>query len=248
MSKQFESKFMNCRNYVIVGGSKGIGLGLVQKLATDGNQITVLSRSPDSVANLPNVTHLVFDASQDDVPVQQLPATIHGLAYCPGSLNLRAFKSLMPEIFRADFELNVIGAVRALQAIMPALKSAAQESLLPSSTLLFSTVAASQGMYAHASIAASKGAIESLTRTVAAELSPEIRVNCIAPALTQTALTEKFFADPERVAALGERYPLGRTGTVDDIANLGVFLLGTSSTWITGQVFGVDGGMSTVRK
>ena len=239
---------MKIGQYVIVGGSKGIGLGLVQRLAAEGHQVTVLSRTPGALEELSNVTYLAFDALQDEVPVSQLPPLIHGIAYCPGSLNLRAFKSLKPEIFRADFEVNVIGVVRVMQAIMPALKAAAQESSQPSSALLFSTVAAGQGMYAHASIAASKGAIESLTRTLAAELSPEIRVNCLAPALTHTSLTEKFFADPDKKAALGEKYPLARTGTVDDIANMGAFLLLPNSSWITGQVIGVDGGMSTIRK
>lgn len=239
---------MNLKQYLIVGGSKGIGLGLVQQLALAGHQVTVLSRNPGELTNIPNVTHVVFDASQDEVPVAECPSLIHGLAYCPGSLNLRSFKSLKPETFRADFEINVVGAIRVLQASLPALKSAAQESSQPSSVLFFSTVAVSQGLFAHASIAASKGALEGLTRTLAAELSPDIRVNCLAPALTQTSLTAKFFGDPEASAALGAKYPLGRTGTVADIAKIGTFLLGDESTWITGQVIGVDGGMATVRK
>lgn len=236
------------KHYLIVGGSKGIGLGLVQRLTAEGHQVTVLSRTADALANLPNVTHISFDASKDDVPVTQFAASIHGLAYCPGTLNLRAFKSLKPETFREDFEVNVIGAVRVLQATMAALKSGSEESSSPSSVLLFSTVACGQGMFAHASIAASKGAIEGLTRTLAAELSPEIRVNCLAPALTQTSLTQKFCSDSAKIAAMGEKYPLGRVGTVDDLANIGAFLLGEGSAWITGQVLGVDGGMSSVRK
>jgi 3-oxoacyl-[acyl-carrier protein] reductase len=239
---------MNEKQFLVVGGSKGIGFGLVQRLVSSGNQVTVLSRSASNLEGLPNINHVPFDASQDEIPVTQLPASIHGLAYCPGSLNLRSFKSLKPETFRADFEVNVVGAVRVLQALLGALKSGAQESMTPSSVLLFSTVAASQGMFAHASIAASKCAIEGLTRTLAAELSPEIRVNCLAPALTHTTLTEKFFSDEAKIAAMGEKYPLGRPGTVDDLASMGVFLLGESSSWITGQVIGIDGGMSTVRK
>ena len=113
---------------------------------------------------------------------------------------------------------------------------------------MFSTVAVAQGMFAHASIAASKGAIEGLVRTLAAEWSPATRVNCIAPALTDTSLTTRFFSSEEKTAALGEKYPLARTGTANDMANLGCFLLGPESGWITGQVFGVDGGMSTLRK
>jgi 3-oxoacyl-[acyl-carrier protein] reductase len=239
---------MSSLQYLIVGGSKGIGLGLVQQLTEAGHQLTVLSRTPGALPGLPNVNHVAFDAATDEVPLADLPSSIHGLAYCPGSLNLRAFRSLKPDVFRADFEINVVGAIRVVQAVLPALKLAAQEATSPSSVLLFSTVAVGQGMFAHASIAASKGAIEGLTRSLAAELSPEIRVNCLAPALTQTSLTEKFFSDSAKIAALGEKYPLGRSGQVTDLAKIGAFLLGPDSSWITGQVMGVDGGMSTVRK
>ena len=163
-------------------------------------------------------------------------------SYCPGSINLRSFRSLKPEVFREDFELNVMGAIKVLHASLAGLKKHGS-----SSVLLFSTVAVKQGMNAHASIAASKGAIEGLTRTLAAEFAAHSRVNCLAPALTDTPLTEKFFADPEKAKSLGEKYPLGRTGTVDDLATAGAFLLGGESSWITGQVWGVDGGMSNVR-
>ena len=113
---------------------------------------------------------------------------------------------------------------------------------------MFSTVAVGQGMPAHASIAASKGAIEALTRTLAAEFSPDVRVNCIAPALTNTPLTARFFSDEARAAALGEKYPLARTGTVDDIAAAACFLLSPDSSWMTGQILAIDGGLSSVRK
>jgi 3-oxoacyl-[acyl-carrier protein] reductase len=239
---------MTGKTYLIVGGSKGIGLGLVRRLAAGVNRVVVLSRSAGELVGHPDVTHVGFDAINDEVPTEQLPDSIHGLAYCPGSLNLRGFKGLKPETFREDFEVNVVGAIRVLQACLTALKSGAQESSSTSSVLLFSTVACGQGMFAHASIAASKGAVEGLTRTLAAELSPQIRVNCLAPALTHTSMTEKFFSDPEKIAAMGEKYPLGRPGTVEDLASTGCFLLGPESSWITGQVIGVDGGMSTIRK
>lgn len=234
---------MDAGNFVIVGGSKGIGLGLVRRLAEEGHKVTVLSRSAEELAGLSSVTHLPFDVTKDEITDAMLPSTIHGLAYCPGSLNLRGFRSLKPETFREDFEVNVIGAVKVIQASLTALKAAK-----PSSVLLFSTVAVGQGMFAHASIAAAKGAIEGLTRTLAAELAPDVRVNCLAPALTNTSLTQKFFIDQEKAKVMGEKYPLARTGTVEDLAALGHFLLTGASSWITGQVIGVDGGMSTVRK
>ena len=229
-------------HFVVIGGSKGIGLGITKLLSGRGHRITVLSRTGDSLAGIDGVTHQVFDAMTDEVDKAWLPDSIAGVAYCPGSINLRSFRSLKPEVFREDFELNVMGAIKVLHASLGGLKKHGS-----SSVLLFSTVAVKQGMHAHASIAASKGAIEGLTRTLAAEFAAHSRVNCLAPALTDTPLTEKFFADPEKAKSLGEKYPLGRTGTVDDLATAGAFLLGGESSWITGQVWGVDGGMSNVR-
>lgn len=232
---------MSQEHYVIVGGSKGIGLGIVRMLAKEGSVTTVLSRTSDNLHSLEGVQHIPFDVTADG-PIPSLPSRIDGLVYCPGTLNLRSFRSLSPEVFRQDFETNVIGAVKVIQSALSALKVAGRSSIV-----LFSTVAVGQGMFAHASIAASKGAIEGLTRTLAAELSPEIRVNCLAPALTNTSLTQKFFADPSKASAMGEKYPLGRTGTVDDLAAMACFLLSSESSWITGQVIGVDGGMSSIR-
>ena len=225
---------MSAKEFVIVGGSKGMGSAIVKKLAAEGHRVLVLSRTAGAIAGLENVTHIPFDATKDEVPT--LPAVIHGLAYCPSSLNLRPIRSLKPDVFRQDFELHVVGAVRVIQAALPSFSDG-------SSILLFSTVAVAQGMNAHASIAAAKGAIEGLARTLAAELAPKIRVNCIAPAMTDTSLTERFFTDPEKAKTFGEKYPLARTGTTDDIANIGHFLLTPASSWITGQVIGMDGGL-----
>ena len=234
---------MSSKNFVVVGGSKGIGLGITKELSSRGHEVIVLSRTGDAVAGLRGVSHRVFDVTTDELDKGQLPESIDGLVYCPGSINLRSFRALKPEVFREDFELNVVGAIRVLQAALPGLKKNGA-----SSVLLFSTVAVAQGMHAHASIATSKGAIEGLTRSLAAELAPYTRVNCLAPALTETPMTEKFFADSEKAKSLGEKYPLGRTGTVEDLSAAGVFLLDGESTWITGQVWGVDGGMSSLRK
>lgn len=234
---------MSKKSFVVVGGSKGIGLGITKELSSRGHDVLVLSRTSEGLAELSGVRHQGFDVTTDDVDKSWLPESIDGVAYCPGSINLRSFRSLKPELFREDFELNVVGAVKVLQAALAGLKKNGD-----SSVLLFSTVAVAQGMHAHASIAASKGAIEGLTRTLAAEFSPHTRVNCLAPALTDTPLTEKFFADPEKAKSLGEKYPLGRTGTIDDLAASAVFLIDGQSKWITGQVWGVDGGMSCVRK
>lgn len=235
------------QSFVVIGGSKGIGLEIVRQLCQAGNTVTVLSRTSDELDtgdfSPGEVTHSCCDVTQDEISPEQLPGEIHGLVYCPGSINLRSFSSLKPEVFRSDFELNVVGAIKSIQAAAKGLKAADASSIV-----LFSTVAVGQGMFAHASIAASKGAIEGLTRTLAAEMSPAIRVNCIAPALTETSLTQKFFSTPEKAEALAKNYPLARTGTPQDLAATACFLLGDQSSWITGQVIGVDGGMSTIKK
>ena len=228
------------KHFVIVGGSKGIGLGIVKRLLEEGNRVSVFSRTP---GDLVGAEHNAWNATTEEFPSDQLPDQIAGLVYCPGSLNLRSFKSLKPEVFREDFEVNVVGAVKSIQACLKGLKAAGDASVV-----LFSTVAVGRGMFAHASIAASKGAIEGITRTLAAELAPTTRVNCIAPALTDTPLTSKFFSSEEKAAAMAEKYPLGRAGSVDDVAAMALFLLGQESSWMTGQILGVDGGMSTLQK
>ncbi len=233
---------MQGQEFVVAGGSKGIGLELVKQLVAAGARVTVLSRTAEELQGMQNVAHLAWDATADELAASQLPDEIHGVVYCPGSLNLRSVKQLKLDMFRDDFELNVIGAIRVIQAALGGLKKGR------GSIVLFSTVAVGQGMHAHASIATAKGAIEGLMRSLAAELAPAVRANCIAPALTETALTQRLFKDPERAEKLGEMYPLARTGKPQDIAAMAKMLLSEEGSWITGQVIGVDGGMSSVRK
>lgn len=228
---------------MVVGGSRGIGSGMVQRLAAEGNQVHVYSRTAGNLATFENVNHTVLDVVADEVTAEMFPPQIDGVAYCPGSFNAKSIRSVSLEAMRTDFEINVIGAVKVIQATLAGLKKSTSES---ASIVMFSTVAVAQGMNAHASIAASKGALEGLTRTLAAELSPKVRVNCIAPALTETSLMEKFFTEKSKVEAMAARYPLKRTGTVEDLSAAACFLLGDDSRWITGQVIGVDGGMSAV--
>ncbi len=232
-------------NFVIAGGSKGIGLELVRLLEPTAARVDVYSRSADELSVSQTVHHHDCDFTQDQIQLDELPETINGIAYCPGSINLRSFRSLKPDDFRNDLEINLIGAVKFLQACMTGLKKGAGDA--PTSVVLFSTVAVGQGLPMHASIAAAKGAVEGLTRSLAAEWAPKIRVNCLAPALTETPLASRFFATPESREAMAAKYPLGRTGLPQDLASIAKFLLSSESSWITGQVIGVDGGMSSVR-
>ena len=146
-------------HYLVVGGSHGIGLEITRKLIQQGHRVTVFSRNADGLADLSGVEHHVLDLSKDEISPELIPADLHGLVYCPGSINLRAFSSLSPSAFRDDLEINLIGAVKSIQAGLKALKKTPGSSIV-----LFSTVAVGQGMPFHSSVAASKGAVEGLTR------------------------------------------------------------------------------------
>lgn len=232
-------------NFVIAGGSKGIGLELVKQLEPIADRIDVYSRSVDELQVNATVVHHVCDFTEEGIELNDLPDVINGVAYCPGSINLRSFRGLKVPDFRADYEVNLIGAVKFLQACFAGLKKGSVEA--SASAVLFSTIAATQGLPMHASIAAAKGAVEGLTRSIAAEWAPKIRVNCLAPALTNTPLASKFFATEESRNAMAAKYPMGRTGEPNDLAAAAKFLLSPDSNWITGQVLNVDGGMSTLR-
>ncbi len=233
---------MEQKNFVIVGGSHGIGLGVVKRLTERGSQVTVLSRTQGELSALPHVQHIPFDVLTDELTQDCLPPIVHGMVYCPGSINLMSPRSLSSEAMLADFQLNVIGAIRCLQVALDAMRAADNSALV-----MFSSVAVAQGLKMHASVAASKGAIEGLTRSLAADLAPRIRVNCIAPALTDTPLAQRFLANDQKRAAMADIYPLKRYGTIDDIAGLTEFLLSDAASWITGQIIGADGGLSSVR-
>ncbi len=233
------------KTYLIAGGSKGIGLALTKQLLESGASVHVFSRTTGDLLESERLTHHVCDFSSEDFASAQIPDVIHGVAYCPGTINLRSFRGLKLDDFRNDFEVNAMGAVKFLKGCLSGLKKGADEQ--PTSVVLFSTVAVGTGMPMHASIAVAKGAIEGLTRSLAAELAPNIRVNCLAPALTDTPLAANFFATDEKRAAMDAKYPLGRSGTADDLASMATMLLSPNSGWVTGQVIGVDGGMSAIR-
>ena len=230
---------MASKNYLIIGGSSGIGMELVNKLLTAGHNVFSASRRPFGSLG---AIHFVFDATKDELPVSSLPLQLDGLAYCPGSITLKPFQRVTDQEFLDDFQLNLLGAVRCIRASLPLLKNVEQ-----SSVVLFSTVAVHQGMTYHASIAAAKGAVEGLSKALAAEFAPKIRVNVIAPSLTATPLTAKIVSSEEKLKASSARHPLKRIGTANDIASMAAFLLSEEASWVSGQVLSVDGGLSTVR-
>ena len=228
------------KNYLIIGASSGIGKALSLELAQNGNHVigTYNSNKADDSTNL-KLHHLNVTS---DFELDFIPEQIDGLVYCPGSINLKPFKRIPPESFQEDFNLQVLGAIKVIQKALPAL----QKSDAPS-IVLFSTVAVQSGFNFHAQVSVSKGAIEGLTKSLAAEFAPKIRVNAIAPSLTDTPLASKLLSTNEKREANANRHPLKRIGTVDDIAQSAAFLLSEKSSWITGQILHVDGGMSTLK-
>ena len=225
------------KNILLIGGSSGIGLATA-KLLTESHEVYIASRSSDSLTGL-DIHHLPFDVTTDDLSTLDLPAELSGLVYCPGSINLRPFKGLKLEAFEADFQINVMGFVKSLQAVLPNLTT-------NSSVVLYSTVAVKVGMPFHASVAASKGALEGLGKSLAAELAPKTRVNVIAPSITNTPLADRFLNNEAKMEKSAQRHPLKRVGEADDIAAMTRFLLSDDSSWMTGQILGLDGGMSTL--
>ena len=176
-----------------------------------------------------------------DLPADDLPDTLHALVYCPGTINLKPFRGLKPEQFRTELDINLIGAVRCLQAVERRFKKAEQAAVV-----LFSTVAVQRGMPFHASIAAAKGAVEGLTRSLAAEWAPKIRVNAIAPSLTDTPLAEKLLSTEDKRKASADRHPLQRVGSPEEVATLAAYLISADAGFITGQIIGIDGGKSRI--
>ena len=227
------------KKYVIIGGSKGIGKETAELLASEGHQVTVFSRTPyEGPAH--TIEWEEFDVLEDSWE-DQMPDDIDGLVYSVGSINLKPFRGLKPEVFEADFQLQVMGAVKAPQA---AYKNFNANSI--PSVVLYSTVAVQRGMPFHATVSASKGAIEGLTRAIASEWAPKARINCIAPSLTDTPLAGKLLSTPEKKEAMGNNNPMKRVGEANDIAEMTAFLLSDKSSWMTGQIVHIDGGQSVL--
>jgi 3-oxoacyl-[acyl-carrier protein] reductase len=231
------------KNVLIVGASSGIGLAAAQTLTTGYNVYTT-SRTDVPPALSAIAGHFSWDATQESLEVfNQLPEELHGLVYCPGTINLKPFNRLTTADFIKDFEVNVLGAVKLIQALLPRLKRSNGASVV-----LFSTVAAKNGMSFHASIAASKSAVEGLAKSLAAEYAgSKIRFNVVAPSLTDTPLAAALLSTEEKKEAASKRHPLQVIGRPIDSAAMACFLLKDEAQFITGQVIGVDGGMGSLR-
>ena len=230
------------KNYLVIGGSSGIGKELTNQLSQQGNKVFATYHKNEPSQRDDNIHFQHFNVIEENLSTDFLPEELSGIAYCPGSINLRPFDRIKPEDFEMDYKLQVVGAIKLIQLILPRLKKAESASIV-----LFSTVAVQTGLPFHSQVAASKGAIEGLTKALAAELAPYIRVNCIAPSLTDTPLASFLLNNDQKKEANASRHPLKRIGTAEDIANMASFLLSQKSSWITGQILHVDGGMSSIK-
>jgi NAD(P)-dependent dehydrogenase (short-subunit alcohol dehydrogenase family) len=230
-------------NIVIVGAGKGIGLKTAETLNNEHNVITI-SRNLTTELDQLKTKFFALDVTTGDLNVPgDFPDQIHGLVYCPGTINLKPFNRLTTQDFLNDFSQNVLGAIPIIQKLLPNLKRADGASIV-----MFSTVAVKLGMPFHSSIAAAKGAVEGLAKSLAAEFAVhKIRVNVIAPSLTDTPLASGLLNTDEKRVASGKRHPLQRVGTADEMARLVSFLISEDNSWITGQIIGVDGGMGSLK-
>jgi len=227
--------------FLVVGGSSGIGLQVSNQLAAAGHTVHATYNTHIVEAGA-NIHYHPLNVLDENINLDFLPASIEGIVYCPGAISLRPFNRIPADDFIKDYTLQVVGAVKVIQAALLKLKESKNGSIV-----LFSTVAVQLGLNFHSLVASSKGAIEGLTKALSAELAPTIRVNCIAPSLTNTPLAASLLNSDQKMDANAQRHPLKRVGTPLDIANAVEFLLTDKSSWVTGQILSIDGGMSTIK-
>lgn len=225
------------KKIIIIGGSKGIGNAIVETLI-DTHEVINLSRTAPAITHA-NLTHYNCNILTDDLP--EIEAA-DALVYCPGSINLKPISRLSLEDFREDFEINVIGAVKAVQRYLKILKSGHNPSIL-----LFSTVASKLGMPYHASIATAKSGVEGLVKSLGAELAPAVRINAIAPTVTDTELASKLLRNEKMVENITERHPLKKFLSPSEVAGMAQFLLSEKAASISGQIFEMDCGIVTFK-
>jgi len=221
------------KTIIIVGGSKGIGNAIVSSLLSSHKVVNISRTAPEQTH--PHLTHYTCDVVNDELPDVD---TADGLVYCPGSINLKPINRLSIDDFKSDFDINVIGAVKTVQKYLPILKNGNNPAMV-----LFSTVAAKLGMPFHASVAASKSAVEGLTKSLGAELAPTVRVNAIAPTVTDTDLASKLLRNERMIENMNERHPLKKYLKPQEVADMATFLLSEKAASLSGQIFEMDCGI-----
>ena len=232
---------------VIIGATGSIGSSLARSLVESGDQVHLAGRDEASLSELANelnstyTTCDVLEENFSDKIINDLKdEQINGLAYCVGSIDLKPLKLTKKSDFMQSFNLNLVSATEAIKSLADNLKSN------KGSIVLFSTVAVKQGFPNDAIVSSAKGAIEGLTLALAAEYAPNIRVNCIAPSLTNSKISNFLLKNEKMAESIAKMHPLKRIGNRNDSSSMAKFLLNEESSWITGQIIGVDGGRSSV--
>jgi NAD(P)-dependent dehydrogenase (short-subunit alcohol dehydrogenase family) len=230
------------KNYIIIGGSSGIGKEIVDLLEEEGHNIYATYNN-NPIEDRVNVKYMSLDVTKDSLDLDKLPEEIHGFAYCAGNINLKPFHRFKTEDFMEDFQLQVLGATKIIKELLPRFKQSGEASIV-----LFSTVAVQSGFSFHSQVSMSKGAIEGLTKALSAEFAPTIRVNAVAPSLTNTNMASRFLNTEAKMKIQAENNPLKKVGEAKDVAQAAVYLLSQKSSWVTGQIMHVDGGFSTIKQ
>ena len=238
---------MSKKKIIILGGSGAIGSSLAKNLKQKKYDPVLISKNKEDleiISNKLDCEHHVCDVLNTEKLnqiIKNIGEEIFGLAYCVGSINLKPLKLTKENDFLESYKLNTLGAINAIKA--------SQESLLKNngSILLFSTIAVQQGFINHSIISTAKGAIEGLTLALAAEFAPKIKVNCIAPSLTDAKMSQNMIKNENIRKAIEDMHPIPKIGTGSDFAEIGSYLLSENNKWITGQILHIDGGRSTLR-
>lgn len=230
------------KNVLVIGGSSGIGAAIVDELLEQDYRVTATFRSHEISLDHPNLFKQRFDVLEDDPGLIQMNE-VDAIVYAPGSIDLKPFNRFEVSDIQSDLQLNALAAFNVIKSLYSKLRKGKDPSVV-----LFSTVAVQTGFPYHLQVGISKGAVEGMVRALAAEFAPRIRVNAIAPSLTDTPLAGNILSTEEKKKANGDRHPLGRVGEPKDIAAVAEFLVSDRSSWVTGQIMHVDGGMSSIKK
>ena len=231
--------------YLIFGATGSIGSSLAEQLISSGNNVHLVGRNETELKNISEklgCTSTVADVLKDGFieKVKNDISEINGIAYCVGSIDLKPLKMVTEQDFNKCMKLNLYSAVEVIKGYQESLKKN------KGSIVLFSTVAAQRGFTNHAIIASAKAAIEGLTVSLAAEFAPNIRVNCVAPSLTNSKIAEPMLKNKALADGIAKAHPLKRLGEGKDSAALAKFLMTEDSSWMTGHIIAVDGGRSNL--
>ena len=235
------------KKILIFGGTGAIGFSIAKKMNEEGYSPVIISRNKEDLASkAENIgceyeTCDILDSDQIENVSKKYNDEVVGLAYCVGSINLKPLRMSKNDDFIDSFKINTLGAINVIKSNLPSLTKN------NGSILLFSTVAVQQGFTNHSIVSSSKGAIEGLTLSLAAEFAPKIRVNCIAPSLTNSKMSQKMLSNETIKKAIENMHPIPKIGQGEDFGDLSSFLLSEKNSWITGQIFHIDGGRSTLR-